>query len=145
MLYKYASASRASSHTILRANPPPRSSFSLPLKMPLKSTAPSSTASPRPGALGVSRRLRRSWPALLGKVGNIASALGLGSWRKYSWLSISLALGLFAGFRLNKSFSNDAPAVVSRGNLARMTEPVFALPGGKRSDRALGSLLKPGH
>ncbi|ROV98263.1 hypothetical protein VSDG_04393 [Cytospora chrysosperma] len=74
----------------------------------------------------------------------MASDLGLGSCRKYSWSIISLALGLLAGLRLNRPLSSAAPAAVRRGNLARTTEPAVALLAGSRSDLALGSLRNPG-
>ena len=98
------------------------------------------------GALGLACRRFFSWPAFDGKVGNMAVGFGRGSSLKYLWLSISLAEGRFAGFSESKLSSRDAPAFVRVVNLERMTLP--AAPRwllGRRSERAFGRRLKPGH
>ena len=81
-------------------------------------------ASPRLGALGLATLLLFSWPAFEGKVGNIADDFGRGfSWKK-GCARTSEAVGLSLGLRLSRDVRSDVPALVRRGNLARMTEPV---------------------
>lgn len=101
---------------------------------------------PRTGASGVACRLRFSWPALDGNVGNIAVGLGLGSSRKYGCSSISFAVGRRAGSSDRRLLSRLAPAFVRVGNFNRMMLPCADLAcEGSRSERALGRRLKPGH
>lgn len=101
-------------YTNRKLNPAPDSSPSLAAKILLKSvaSAPSKGAAPRIGALGLAIRLRFSWPALEGKVGNISGALGRGFSSKYGWLSISLAEGRFFGFSESKETRSSLPAPV---------------------------------
>ena len=139
------------SQPTLSWKPPPRISLSRPAKIPLKSTFPKSAAGrawPLMGAFGVSLLLLRSCAPLLGKVGNMLSCFGLGSWRKYSCSNISLAEGLLVGSRLKRSPSKSQPALVSKGNFARIIEPIDAEDGewrGMRSALALGRRRNPGH
>ena len=63
------------------ANPPPTSSVSLFVNIPLKSAATPAIlgASPLFGALGLANLRLFSWPAFEGNVGNMAVLLGFGS------------------------------------------------------------------
>ena len=54
-------------------------------------------------------------------------------------------MGRWAGFKLRRDVSSVVPAAVRRGNLARITFPVVWEVLGRRSERALGRRLKPGH
>lgn len=76
----------------------------------------------------------------------MAVGFGRGSSLKYLWLSISLAEGRFAGLSESRLSSRHAPALVRVVNFERMTlpeAPRWLL--GRRSERAFGRRLKPGH
>ena len=127
-------------------NPAPASSFSRPANIPLKS-APSTSirgASPLLGAFGLANLRLFSCPALDGNVGNMAADFGLGFSSKYGCDNTSAAEGLFLGFSESRETKSSLPAAVRKGNLLRMTVPVFCAVRGRRRDRALGSRRKPG-
>lgn len=133
-------------HPNLSAKPAPTSSLSLSAKMPLKSN-PSPLilgASPLLGALGLAALLLFSCPALLGNVGNIASALGRGSSLNQGCVSTSLALGRWAGLRDRRELRRSVPAPVRSGNLERITEPTACGLRGRRRPLALGRRRNPG-
>lgn len=126
-------------------NPAPISSSSLPANIPLKSaSSPSLGAAPLIGAFGLATRLRFSCPAFDGNVGNIAVDFGFGSSLKYGCASISLAVGRAAGLRARSDVKRALPAVVRKGNLARMTAPTVWEVWGRRRDFALGRRRKEG-
>lgn len=60
----------------------------------------------------MSRRLRLSWPALLGNVGIIAVLLGRGSSLNQLWVRISSAVGRESGFNESKDERRLAPEEV---------------------------------
>jgi len=54
-------------------------------------------------------------------------------------------VGLAAGFRASTDVKRAFPAVVRKGNLARITAPTVWEVWGRRRDFALGSRRKEGH
>lgn len=75
----------------------------------------------------------------------MAVGFGRGSCWKYGSCSISFADGLFDGSNESRLLNKLAPAFVRVGNLDRTIEPRAALLfEGNLSERAFGSLLKPG-
>lgn len=105
--------------------------------MPSKSPS-SRGASPRLGALGLTKRRLFSCPALDGKVGNMAVDLGRGSSVKYGCASTSVAVGRRAGFRPSSELSSWEPAAVRKGNCWARTIAGLCEVGGRRRDLALG-------
>jgi hypothetical protein len=141
----YTSNPTLSPQPTLNANPPPASSPSLPLNIPLKSTSPLRPgASPLTGAFGLGARLLLSCPAFDGNVGNRLVGFGRGSSVKYSCSSISFAVGRREGFSARSELSSAAPALVSVGKRDLIMEPRVEVPEGRRRERALGRRLKSG-
>ena len=60
-------------------------------------------------------------------------------------MSTSLAVGRCAGLSDKSDVRRAVPAFVRSGNFARITAPVVWEVFGRRSERALGRRLKPGH
>lgn len=105
-------------------NPAPTSSSSCPPNKPPKSPC-SAGASPRTGALGLMCRLRFSWPALLGNVGNISALFGFGSSLKYGWRSTSSAVMRCDGSSARSRERSSTPDEVRRGKRARRWDPML--------------------